>query len=116
MVDVQPPGMNRFGHHVVRLFRVTAAAVIDAADRVLMLHRYRFVPDAVGWELPGGIVEAGEDAVNAARGGGRLAGFPGRSSNCSTSDGRGIRTGFLQAAARAPGGRAGLAGDRGHLR
>jgi len=33
---------------------------------VLMLWRYRFVPDRWGWELPGGIVEPGEDSVTAA--------------------------------------------------
>jgi 8-oxo-dGTP pyrophosphatase MutT (NUDIX family) len=33
-----------------------------------MLWRHRFVPDAFGWELPGGIVAAGENgAVTAAR-------------------------------------------------
>jgi 8-oxo-dGTP pyrophosphatase MutT (NUDIX family) len=65
-VEVQPPGMERFEHHVVRLHRVAVAAVVDDADRVLMLQRYRFVPDAVGWELPGGIVEPGERAAKTA--------------------------------------------------
>lgn len=65
-VRVQPPGMDAFEHHVVRLFRVAIAAVVDDQDRVLMLHRYRFVPDAFGWELPGGIVEPGEDAEKTA--------------------------------------------------
>lgn len=62
LVDVEPPGVKRFEHHVVRLQHVTITAVLDDRDRVLMLWRYRFVPDQWGWELPGGIVEAGEDA------------------------------------------------------
>ncbi|MFI0915437.1 MULTISPECIES: NUDIX domain-containing protein [Streptomyces] len=62
LVDVEPPGMERFEHHVVRLHHVAVAAVIDGEDRVLMLWRYRFVPQQWGWELPGGIVDAGEDA------------------------------------------------------
>jgi DNA-binding GntR family transcriptional regulator len=52
LVDVEPPGVERFEHHVVRLSRVAVAAVVDEADRVLMLWRYRFVPQRFGWELP----------------------------------------------------------------
>ncbi|CAG7637581.1 GntR family transcriptional regulator [Actinacidiphila bryophytorum] len=59
--DVEPPGVERFEHHVVTLQRVAIAAVLDDQDRVLMLWRYRFVPQQWGWELPGGIVDAGED-------------------------------------------------------
>lgn len=66
LVDVEPPGTERFEHHVVRLFRVAIAAVVDDQDRVLMLWRYRFVPDKWGWELPGGIVDPGERAEAAA--------------------------------------------------
>ena len=66
LVDVEPPGSERFEHHVVRLFRVAIAAIIDDSDRVLMLWRYRFVPGRFGWELPGGVVEDGEDAAETA--------------------------------------------------
>ena len=53
---------------MVRLQRVAIAAVVDNSDRVLMLWRHRFVTDEWGWELPGGIVDAGEDsAATAAR-------------------------------------------------
>jgi 8-oxo-dGTP pyrophosphatase MutT (NUDIX family)/DNA-binding transcriptional regulator YhcF (GntR family) len=65
LVDVEPPGVPRFEHHVVRLSRVAIAAVIDAQDRVLMLWRYRFVTGKWGWELPGGIVDAGETGAEA---------------------------------------------------
>ncbi|MFK4596770.1 NUDIX domain-containing protein [Streptomyces pristinaespiralis] len=61
LVDVEPPGVERFEHHVVRLQHVSIAAVVDDKDRVLMLWRYRFVPDKWGWELPGGIVDQGEE-------------------------------------------------------
>jgi 8-oxo-dGTP pyrophosphatase MutT (NUDIX family) len=64
-VDVQPPGRERFEHHVVRLQRV-AIAVVQDVDRVLMMWRHRFVTDEWGWELPGGIVEADEDGATAA--------------------------------------------------
>lgn len=60
--DIEPPGMKRFEHHVVKLHHVAITAVLDEQDRVLMLWRYRFVPQQWGWELPGGIVDAGEEA------------------------------------------------------
>lgn len=64
--DVEPPGVEQFEHHVVTLQRVSIAAVLDDQDRVLMLWRYRFVADQFGWELPGGIVDAGEDGLTTA--------------------------------------------------
>jgi 8-oxo-dGTP pyrophosphatase MutT (NUDIX family) len=67
LVDVQPPGgVPRFEHHVVRLNRVAIAVVLDDEDRVLMLWRHRFATDEWGWELPGGIVDDGEDGAAAA--------------------------------------------------
>lgn len=66
LADVEPPGAKRFEHHVVRLFRVAVAAIIDDEDRVLMLWRYRFVPGRFGWELPGGIIEDGEQSTETA--------------------------------------------------
>ena len=68
LVDVTPPNGKRFEHHVVRLQKVVMTAVVDSEDRVLLLWRHRFVSDSWGWELPGGIAEAGEtDEVTAAR-------------------------------------------------
>jgi 8-oxo-dGTP pyrophosphatase MutT (NUDIX family) len=65
---VTPPNGERFEHHVVRLQKVVMAVVIDKEQRVLLLWRHRFVPDTWGWELPGGIAEAGEtDEVTASR-------------------------------------------------
>lgn len=65
LVDVQPPGGERFEHHVVRLFPAAIGIVVDESDRVLMLWRHRFVADQWGWELPGGIVDDGEDEPTA---------------------------------------------------
>ncbi|MCX4478710.1 NUDIX domain-containing protein [Streptomyces cellulosae] len=64
--NVQPPGMKPFEHHVVKLHHVAVTAVLDDQDRVLMMWRYRFVPQQYGWELPGGIVDAGEEPVDTA--------------------------------------------------
>ncbi|WP_424213561.1 NUDIX domain-containing protein [Streptomyces sp. BI20] len=66
LVDVEPPGVEPFDHHVVLLHHVAVTAVVDDQDRVLMLWRYRFVPNQWGWELPGGIVDAGEDPATTA--------------------------------------------------
>ena len=66
LVDIQTPDGERFEHHVVRLKTVAIAAGLDDQDRVLMLWRYRFATDEWGWELPGGIADAGEDAGAAA--------------------------------------------------
>lgn len=64
--DVEPPGVERFEHHVVKLHRVAVTAVLDEQDRVLMMWRYRFVPQQWGWELPGGIVDEGEEPADTA--------------------------------------------------
>lgn len=58
--------MKPFEHHVVKLHHVAVTAVLDDQDRVLMMWRYRFVPQQFGWELPGGIVDAGEDPADTA--------------------------------------------------
>jgi 8-oxo-dGTP pyrophosphatase MutT (NUDIX family) len=60
-LKIEPPDGRQFWHHVVRLQTVALALVTDEHDRVLMVWRHRFVPDAFGWELPGGIVGADED-------------------------------------------------------
>lgn len=65
-VDVKPPGGDRFEHHVVRLQRVALVALVNDDDEVLLLWKHRFVTDEWGWELPGGIVDPGEDASSAA--------------------------------------------------
>ncbi len=60
-IDVEIPGGERFWHHVVRLHRAAAMVLVDDQDRVLMLWRHRFVQDRWGWELPGGLVDEGEE-------------------------------------------------------
>jgi 8-oxo-dGTP pyrophosphatase MutT (NUDIX family) len=69
LVDVTAPDGQRFEHHVVRMQRVAVAAVLDRdRAKLLMLRRHRFIDDSWGWEVPVGIVEAGEDpAATAAR-------------------------------------------------
>ncbi|MGZ3140957.1 NUDIX hydrolase [Lentzea chajnantorensis] len=61
LVDVEPPDGSRFEHHVVKLDRVAVALLVNEQEEVLTLWRYRFAVDQWGYELIGGLVEAGED-------------------------------------------------------
>ncbi|MFF1822400.1 NUDIX hydrolase [Kribbella sp. NPDC058245] len=65
-LDVEQPDGRRVGYHAVRLADVAAAVVTDAENRVLMMWRHRFLTDTWAWELPMGIVEAGEAPIDAA--------------------------------------------------
>lgn len=67
LADVELPDGRRFEHHVVRVPQEAAAVVIhDQERRVLLLHRHRFITDTWGWEVPGGRIDEGETAVEAA--------------------------------------------------
>ncbi|KJY32591.1 NUDIX hydrolase [Streptomyces sp. NRRL S-495] len=66
LVDVEPPGHERYEHHLVKFAPVAATVVLDDRDRVLMMWRHRFATDTWNWEIPSGIVEAGESLEAAA--------------------------------------------------
>jgi 8-oxo-dGTP pyrophosphatase MutT (NUDIX family) len=66
LVDIEPPDGRRFEYHVVRLRTVVVTLVVNDADQVLMLWRHRFATGEWGWELPGGILDVGEDPASAA--------------------------------------------------
>src|ERR1700687_6454512 len=63
LADVEVPGGERFEHRVVRMPGEASAAVVRDQDRVLLIHRHRFITDTWGWEIPAGRVEAGEDPM-----------------------------------------------------
>ncbi|MDP9795811.1 8-oxo-dGTP pyrophosphatase MutT (NUDIX family) [Catenuloplanes nepalensis] len=65
-LDVETPGHERFDYRCVQLPEVAVAAVVDDMRRVLMLWRYRVLPQRWGWELPGGIIDEGEAGADAA--------------------------------------------------
>jgi 8-oxo-dGTP pyrophosphatase MutT (NUDIX family) len=65
---VELPNGVKFEQYVLRMPRAAMAIVLDDDDRVLLLHRHRFIIDRWVWELPGGYVDVGEDpAVTASR-------------------------------------------------
>lgn len=58
----------RFEQYVLRVPPAAIVVVLDDADRVLMMHRHRFILDRWVWELPGGYLDPEEDpAACAAR-------------------------------------------------
>jgi len=66
LVDVEAPNRRRWDHHVVHLDRIAIALIVNAEDRALMLWRYRFATEQWGYELLGGLVDAGEHAATTA--------------------------------------------------
>lgn len=60
------PGGERFWHHLVRLNPAAMIGLVDDRDQVLLMWRHRFAAGRWGFELPGGVVEAGEDPVETA--------------------------------------------------
>lgn len=65
--DVELPDGRRYEHHVVRVPYESAGVVVRDPDRgMLLLWRHRFVTDAWGWEIPAGMVDAGETPAEAA--------------------------------------------------
>lgn len=66
LVDVEAPTGERWEYHVVHLPRIAVALLVNHADEVLMLWRYRFATDQWGYELLGGLVDEGERAEGTA--------------------------------------------------
>lgn len=67
LADISQPSGDRFEHHTVTLPAAAMTVVLDVAgENVLLSWRHRFVPDLWNWELPGGLVDAGEEPVKTA--------------------------------------------------
>jgi 8-oxo-dGTP pyrophosphatase MutT (NUDIX family) len=66
IADVELPDGTRFEQYVLRAPAAAMTLLIDDADRVLLMHRHRFVIDRWVWELPGGYVDDGEDPAECA--------------------------------------------------
>ena len=58
---------TQFDQYVMRLPRCAMTVVMDeAAERILLIWRHRFILDRWLWELPGGYIDPGEDGAAAA--------------------------------------------------
>lgn len=66
LVDVEPEGHPRFEHHLVKFAPVAATVLLNSENAVLLMWRHRFATDTWSWEIPSGIVEAGESLEQAA--------------------------------------------------
>jgi len=67
LADVELTDGTRIDHYVVRIpFDVVSLVVSDAEARVLLLWRYRFIPNRWCWDVPAGKVAAGEAPADAA--------------------------------------------------
>jgi len=67
LTTVEPPGTEPFEHHVVRSSGPAAGCVVsDERQRILLIHRHRFITDTWGWEIPAGRVDDGESPADAA--------------------------------------------------
>jgi 8-oxo-dGTP pyrophosphatase MutT (NUDIX family) len=66
LVDIEIPDERRFEHHVIRVPRAAAGAVINRPGEVLLLWRHRFITDTWGWEIPAGKIEDGESPIEGA--------------------------------------------------
>jgi len=66
---VQLPGGRVLDEHHVLHFGHEAVAVLVEDDRqqLLLVNVYRYVTDTVEWEVPAGVIEDGEAALDAAR-------------------------------------------------
>jgi 8-oxo-dGTP pyrophosphatase MutT (NUDIX family) len=64
--DVERPDGSHTEHEVVRGPDAAGMVVVDPDRGVLMIWRHRFMPDTWGWEVPGGALDAGETAEQAA--------------------------------------------------
>jgi 8-oxo-dGTP pyrophosphatase MutT (NUDIX family) len=67
LADVELPDGRHLDHYFLRQRPVATCAIVDEADRVLLLWRHRFITDVWGWELPSGVTDQeDEDLVASA--------------------------------------------------
>src|SRR5206468_1490575 len=61
VADVELPDGDRVEYHVVRGGGSASGVLVHDPHRgVLLLYRHRFIVDRWGWEVPAGIIDAGE--------------------------------------------------------
>ncbi len=67
LADVEIPGRRRYEHHVISGPDAAGVIVSDPDRGTLLIWRHRFVSDEWAWEIPGGMIDAGESPEDAAR-------------------------------------------------
>jgi 8-oxo-dGTP pyrophosphatase MutT (NUDIX family) len=67
LADVEFADGTRGDHYVIRVpFQVVSLVLSDADGRVLLIWRYRFIPNVWCWDVPAGKVGDGESPIAAA--------------------------------------------------
>jgi 8-oxo-dGTP pyrophosphatase MutT (NUDIX family) len=67
LADVELTDGTRSDHYIIRIpFQVVSLVLSDADGCLLLIWRYRFIPDEWCWDVPAGKVAAGESPVEAA--------------------------------------------------
>ena len=66
VASLELPDGTVFDQYVMRMPRCAMTVVLDeAAERMLLIWRHRFIIDRWMWELPGGYIDPGEDGIAA---------------------------------------------------
>lgn len=62
-----PDGRIVEKHHVLDFEKEAVAVLVENAQgQILLVHAYRYVTDTIEWEVPAGVLEAGESILEAA--------------------------------------------------
>jgi 8-oxo-dGTP pyrophosphatase MutT (NUDIX family) len=64
--DVELPDGRHLDHRFIRMAPSAGAALVDDQQRALLILRHRFITGRWGWEIPMGIIDAGESPAQAA--------------------------------------------------
>ncbi len=65
--EVERPDGSLVEHEVIDGPESSGVVVYSPTRGLLMIWRHRFMPDTWGWEIPAGVLEAGESPIQAAR-------------------------------------------------
>jgi 8-oxo-dGTP pyrophosphatase MutT (NUDIX family) len=66
LADVELPDGRHLNHRLLRMAASAGAVVIDRRQRALLIWRHRFITGLWGWEMPMGMINAGESPAEAA--------------------------------------------------
>ena len=61
LVDVETPGGRRYEHHAISSLDAAGVIVSDPDRGVMLMWRHRFLSNQWGFEVPGGMIEEGEN-------------------------------------------------------
>ena len=64
--DVELPDGRHLDHRFIRMAPSAGAVLLDDQQRALLIWRHRFITGRWGWEIPMGMIDAGETPAEAA--------------------------------------------------